>query len=98
MQMLGHDGPPTNVYTSNLLTDKRLDRCPVRSLQLADAAVVGEVDRYVDIYYPAYEDKHLLVAGGLADQPARYVDLIQLVRRIDRETESKFHEIKEKNA
>jgi hypothetical protein len=100
MQMLGHDGPPTNVYTSNLLTGKRLDRCPLRTLQLAREAKsehVREVDRYVDTYYPAYEDKHVLVAGGIADQPARYVDLIQLVRRIDRETETKFRAVQKEN-
>lgn len=100
MQMLGHDGPPTNIYTSNLLTGKPLDRCPVRTLQLAreaGSAELREVDRYVDVYFPAYEDKHLLVAGGIADQPARYVELIQLVRSIDRETEAKYRAITAEN-
>jgi hypothetical protein len=101
MQMLGHDGPPTNVYTSNLLTGKPLERCPVRTLQLAREAkseYAREVDRYVDAYYPAYEDKHLLVAGGIADQPARYIDLIQLIRAIDRKTEAKYRAITAENA
>jgi|SRR4051812_24990356 hypothetical protein len=101
MQTLGHDGPPTNLWTENLVTGKPLARCPVRTLQLAreeNSQHVREADRYVDRYYPAYEDKHLLVAGGIADQPARYVEVIQLVRRIDRETEAKYHAVKEKDA
>jgi hypothetical protein len=101
MQTLGHDGPPTNLWTRNLLTDEPLALCPVRTLQLAREASsrhVAEVDRYVDRYYPAYEDQHLLVAGGIADQPARYVELIQLVRAIDRETEAKYHKITAENA
>lgn len=100
MQILGHDGPPTNLWTRNLLTDKPMDRCPVRLLQLAREAgprLVNEVDRYVDVYYPAYQDKHLLVAGGIAAQPSRYLELIQLVRRIDRETDTKYHQVTAEN-
>jgi hypothetical protein len=100
MQILGHDGPPTSLWTKNLLTGQPMDRCPVRTLQLAEEAGsphVREVNRYVDVYFPAYEDKHLLVEGGIADQPARYVELIQLVRAIDRKTEAKYHAITAEN-
>jgi hypothetical protein len=50
----------------------------------------AEVDRYVDSYYPAYRDGHLLVAGGLADQPARYVELVQLTGELDRAVQARF--------
>lgn len=91
MQALGHDGPPTNYWDKNLITDVPLDRCPVRSLQLAreSGTLAREVDRYTDVLYPAYKAGHLLVAGGVADQPARYLALINLVESIRQQVEEK---------
>jgi hypothetical protein len=99
MQILGHSAPPVNLWTENLLTDEPLALCPLRTLQLADdtdPARAREAARYMDQYYPAYRDHHLLVAGGIADQPARYLELIRLVGAIDREMEAKYLEVKEK--
>lgn len=76
--MLGHDGPPTNYWTENLITGEPLQRCPLRTLQLAPPALALEIQRHVDSYYPAYEQGLLLNDGGLAAQPARYVALVQL--------------------
>jgi hypothetical protein len=101
MQTLGHDGPPTNLWTRNLLTDEPLARCPVRTLQLAREASdphVREADRYVETYHPAYTDKHLLIAGGIADQPARYVELVQLIGRINHQVDAKYAALTKENA
>jgi hypothetical protein len=91
LTILGHDGPPSpQLWTKNLITDEPLTLCPVRTMLLAPDAQLAEVNRYVDSYFPAYQDGHLLVAGGLADQPARYVELIQVTRRLDRQVQQKF--------
>lgn len=81
-QMLGHDGPPTQYWKENLIDGKPLERCPVRSLQLADPSLVAEINRHVNEYYPFYEDGHLLVAGGIADQPARTVTYMLEIKRV----------------
>lgn len=91
--MLGHDGPPTNYWRENLITDEKLTLCPRRLMLLAPPAMSAEVQRYVHSYYPAYQDGHLLVAGGLADQPARYVTLVQLTRRFDKAVQAKYEEL-----
>lgn len=56
-------------------------------------AIAQEVTRYVDELFPAYKDKHLLVAGGLADQPSRYLELIRLVRATDNKTQLRFTQL-----
>ena len=79
-QMLGHDGPPTTFWREHLLTGDALRRCPVREILDAPAGARAEVDELMGLLMPAYDAGHLLAAGGLADQPARYVEMIQLVR------------------
>jgi hypothetical protein len=99
MQILGHSAPPVNLWTENLLTDQPLALCPLRTLQLADEtdpARTREVARYMDHYYPAFRDGHLLVGGGIAEQPARYLELIQLVRRVNDEMEAKYLKLRPK--
>lgn len=97
MLMLGHDGPPQGLWDKNLITEAPLQFCPMRQLLLAPASVRDEIDRYVTSYYPAYQDGHLLEAGGLADQPARYVELVQLTRRYDRAVQAKYDELTEES-
>jgi hypothetical protein len=90
---LGHDGPPTNLWTENLITGAPLERCPVRTIQLAREQrdpIVEEVDRHADVYYPAYRDGFLLVRGGLSDQPARYLELIGAIREVEGKVETKL--------
>jgi hypothetical protein len=95
LEYLGHDGPPTNLWRENLLTGEPLSRCPVRTLQLAEedlesAALVRELERVADVYFPAYEQGVLLEAGGVSDQPARYLDLIGLVRELRADTQERY--------
>jgi hypothetical protein len=71
---LGHDGPPTLHWRDNLVTGEPLTRCPVRMRQLADSALLAEVERHEETYHPLYTRGHLLEPGGIAQQPARWVD------------------------
>lgn len=80
--MLGHDGPPTQFWKENLIDGKKLERCPLRQLQLADPSLVAEINRHVHEYFPFYEDGHLLVAGGVSDQPARYLAYMGEIRQV----------------
>jgi hypothetical protein len=77
MRMLGHDGPPEAFWRENLLTGKPLDRCPVRTLQLADPALTREMDMMRLEVYPAWQQGHLLSAGGIEDQSARYLEFMR---------------------
>ena len=96
MQLLGHDAPPLAFWRENLITDAALERCPVRTLLLAAEATPAlsqEVDRYVETYYPAYRDGFLLRPGGVAAQPARYLELVSLVRGTKLRVDEKAAEI-----
>lgn len=65
----------------------------MRSVRETPTDVRTEVHRYLDVYLPAYDDGHLLVAGGIADQPARYLELIQLIRRTRTAAQAKYDEL-----
>jgi hypothetical protein len=73
--MLGHDGPPTGPAWKENLVDGEATRAlsgpdsPARRPE----QLVAEIHRHVNEYYPFYEDGHLLSAGGISDQPARYI-------------------------
>jgi hypothetical protein len=100
MQVLGHDGPPTNLWRENLVTGQRLDRCPVRTVQLMQEQMpqlVSEANRYVDVLHPAYVDKHLLIAGGINDQPMRYLDYMGAIGDIKQTVTRRFREITREN-
>lgn len=92
-EMLGHDGPPTAYWREHLLTDAPLARCPVRDILDAPIDVREEVGELLQLLVPAYDAGHLLVAGGLADQPARYVEMIQLVRATRDRVSERLREI-----
>lgn len=84
--MLGHDGPPTQPWTRNLITDAPLTECPLRTLLRArqtQPEVMAEYDRYLTTYYPLYQDGHLLVEGGIENQPARYLDYMLAIRHMN---------------
>ena len=94
MQMLGHDGPPTQFYRENILTGEPLARCPVRSEQLADPALRREVEHHRLTLFPPYRDHGALpVAGGVLDQPARSLDYLLALRAFDQRVEAKYTEI-----
>lgn len=97
---LGHDGPPTSPWTENLLTGEPLTECPLRTLLRAwDTApqLAAELDRYLGTYYPLYQDGHLLEAGGVSDQPARYLDYIVAIRSTEAAVQKKRDEIEAAN-
>ena len=94
MDEFGHDGPPTGFWPDNLLTGQELTRCPIRQLQLADDALSAEVVRWRDVYYPLYRKGHLLVAGGVSEQPARYLEAMQYLERLEAVIEKKYVQIK----
>lgn len=60
-------------------------------------AVYAELELYVLTYWPAYRDGHLLVAGGVADQPARYLDMINEMQAAGVAAEIKYLEITAKD-
>lgn len=60
----------------------------------ADDVLAAELQRYLDLYVPAYEDGHLLVSGGLADQPAGYLTTIQAVRSMRLAINAKWDELR----
>lgn len=88
---LGHDGPPQTFYRTNLVTGAELEECPVMTLLKAPPEIQAELQRMELEYYPMYEDGHLLVAGGLVDQPSRYLDWMRRIRDTKKRTEAAFH-------
>lgn len=55
--------------------------------------MAAEAARYADVYFPAYRDGHLLTRGGLADQPARYLAIVGVVREMDARVQQRLLEI-----
>jgi alkaline phosphatase len=100
MQLLGHDGPPAGIWTTNLVTKEPLARCPLRSIQLAREhapTLSANVDRHVDLLYPAYREGHLLVSGGIADQPNHYVEMMRVIRDMEALGEAVYRRITAEN-
>lgn len=99
-QMLGHDGTPTGPWTENLITGAPLTECPLRTILRAREAspdLIAEYDRYLNVYYPLYQDGHLLVEGGVAAQPARYLDFMLAIRETQNTVEVKELAIRREN-
>jgi hypothetical protein len=97
-QMLGHDGPPTNFWRENLLTGNPLAECPLRTIlrrHEEHPRLAREVDTHLR-YYSAYDRGVLLVAGGISNQPARYVDLMDRIDQQKAATEAKHLELMRK--
>lgn len=89
--MLGCDGEaPTGYWRENLIDGRELLCCPMRTMRLAPVALRREVERHVHEYYPLYKDGHLLVAGGVADQPARYLDYMRTIGAVERVQQAKY--------
>jgi hypothetical protein len=51
----------------------------------------------VDVLYPAYKDGHLLVAGGIADQPHHYLQMMGVIRDLDALGEATYRRIQAEN-
>lgn len=94
--LLGHDGPPQGPWRENLLSGQPLAECPLRTLLRAEEAtpaLSAEFDRYGTTYYPLYKAGHLLVKGGVSDQPARYLDYMVAIRTTEDAVQRKFDEV-----
>lgn len=89
---LGHDGPPRMMWRQNLLSGKPLARCPLRDMLEAPAAMLDELTRHRDVLLPHYKAGHLLARGGIAEQPARYLDFMTELMAIERTSQALFHE------
>ena len=55
--------------------------------------LVAELDRYLAAYVPAYEGGHLLVAGGISDQPARYLAMTHQIMALGQRSDAKYREL-----
>jgi hypothetical protein len=99
--MLGCDGTkPTQPWTENLITGEPLTECPLRTirhLRATEPELMAEYDRYLTTYYPLYLDGHLLVEGGIADQPARYLDYMLAIRQMDAAVNAKELDLAKEN-
>lgn len=96
LAQLGHDGPPEGYWREHLITGEELTRCPIR--ELLDARrdrpeLLAELEEYSTTLYPMYRDGHLLTAGGVGDQPARYVDVIRTIEEAAHHSELKYFEL-----
>jgi hypothetical protein len=65
------------LWDRNMLTDAPIQLCPIRAVQLAPEDLRAEVMRMQFELYPLFEKGYLLVKGGIADQPARYISYMQ---------------------
>ncbi len=81
-QQLGHDGPPEQYWRENAITGEPLDCCPVMTLLQAPPKIVAELGRMERLYFPLFEEGHLLEAGGVADQPQRYLEYMIGIRQM----------------
>jgi hypothetical protein len=93
---LGHDGPPQSLYRENLVSGITLEECPLRTLLRGaerDPLLTSEIDRHADEYFPAYEAGYLLVAGGLSEQPARYLDYMNTLTDLRARQQREFDKI-----
>jgi hypothetical protein len=93
--MLGHDGPPTNYWRENLLTRAPLAECPLRTIIKREAThpdLARELSRHFG-YYAAYERGALLVAGGVADQPNRYLDFMVQIDERRAAAEARYYDL-----
>jgi alkaline phosphatase len=72
----------------------------LRSIQLArehTPTLSAHVDRHVDLLYPAYREGHLLVSGGIADQPNHYVEMMRVIRDMEALGEAVYRRITAEN-
>ena len=93
--MLGCDGePPTGYWRENLIDGRDLLCCPQLTRRMAPAELRREMDRMWSEYYPLYsKDGHLLVTGGIADQPARFMEYMRAIGETVKAMEAKHTEI-----
>jgi len=67
--------------------------CPLRMLQLAPKDLAQEVLRWKGVHFPMYMKGHLLIAGGIAEQPARWLEAMLFLEDLQRQQDHKLEEI-----
>lgn len=78
----------------------RLTRCPVRDMldvEEKTPKLWATFRQYVDVYHPLYERGFLLVAGGVEDQPAHYLDGMVHIDMVERAQLARQMEIEAEN-
>lgn len=100
MQQLDHDGPSGehSIWQKNLVTGGPLVRCPIRDVIEASPELRAEFERYRLVYYPNYKKGHLLVSGGIAEQPNRWMEGMTHLTQLEHRQEVRWHEIRDKPA
>lgn len=53
----------------------------------------AEFEDHTGTHWPAYKSGHLLVSGGIADQPARYVDVMHAIADVVARSDEKYFEL-----
>ena len=102
-EVLGHDGPPGDgenmaLWDRNMLTDEPILLCPIRALQIAPQELQAEVIRMRMELFPLFEKGLLLVKGGVADQPARYVEYMRTIEDLNGQVKAKLNQSAEEHA
>lgn len=95
--MLGHDGPPTSYWRENLVNGNRLDRCPVRTMQLADPKLARELEMFRFEIYPFWKKGHFPRAGGAGDQSARELAMLRELDRVGEVVKDRYSELRGDN-
>lgn len=49
--------------------------------------------RWKDLYFPLYAKGHLLVSGGVSEQPARWLEAMRYLEVLQSRMESKYMEL-----
>lgn len=96
--ILGHDGPPEGMWRNNLVTDQPLARCPIRDLQLADERTAREVERMRSLYHPLWRQGRLLIDGGIADQPAAWLEAMQYLDALEERSDAAVERVRKQNS
>ena len=91
LTLLGHDGPPQGLWDKNLIDGRPLERCPMMDLISAAPEKRREITIMRTELYPLYREGHLLEGGGVADQPARYMEFMREFDGVATASEAAYH-------
>ena len=86
------------MWDENLVTEKRLVLCPIKSLLDADATVRSEVYELAYVHFPLFKGGHLLVRGAISDQPAWWLEAMMFLETLDLRKKAAFTKAREQDA
>ena len=81
------------MWTENLITNAPLERCPLRTILLADPDKSREVNTYRLEVYPLWQKNHLLHPGSAGEQPARELAFMREFDAVNEKVQAKYEEI-----